>query len=215
NIREYIEGVLVDSLVGGHTYCVQFYVSLADRCIYATDKIGAYFSHDSIINYSTHQNLPVVPQVENIAGNIISDTLNWVSIIGNFTAQGGEKYITIGNFRTDSLTLNDTIPWGVYYFAYYYIDDVSVTDCTVGIDEINENTIVNIYPNPVYNELNIKMDNIELSEIILYDLTSRKLLQQKFTNSVTLNTEQLAKGIYIYEVRNKNGVIKKGKVVKE
>ena len=48
-----------------------------------------------------------------------------------------------------------------------------------------------------------------------HDIASRKLLQQKFTNAVSLNTEQLAKGVYLYEVRNKNGVIKKGKVVKD
>ena len=28
-----------------------------------------------------------------------------------------------------------------------------------------------------------------------------------------INTEHLAKGIYLYEVRSKNGVIKKGKVI--
>ena len=39
--------------------------------------------------------------------------------------------------------------------------------------------------------------------------------QKEFINSISINTEQLAKGIYLYEVRNKNGVIKKGKVVKD
>jgi hypothetical protein len=45
-------------------------------------------------------------------------------------------------------------------------------------------------------------------------------LEQSFTKSTSINTEQLAKGIYLYEVRNnpdsyRDGVIKKGKVVKE
>src|SRR5205814_1531621 len=115
NEREYIEGVLSDSLIAGHSYCLEFYVSSADKCKYATDRIGAYFSNDSISNYTTHQNLPVIPQVENAVGNVISDTLNWVLISGNFTAQGGEKYITIGNFRTDAQTVTDTLPWGIYY----------------------------------------------------------------------------------------------------
>ena len=63
--------------------------------------------------------------------------------------------------------------------------------------------------------LNIQTSGNALVEIILYDIASRKLLQQKFNNSVSLDTEQLSKGIYLYELRNKNGVIKKGKVVKE
>jgi hypothetical protein len=98
----------------------------------------------------------------------------------------------------------------------YTIAELSVTvpHCNIGIKEQNANTDINISPNPFSNELNFIINNKEDSEIILYDITSRKLLQQQFTNSVTLNTSQLANGIYIYEVRNKNGMIKKGKVVK-
>ena len=65
------------------------------------------------------------------------------------------------------------------------------------------------------NELTITITPAKEGEIILYDILSQKLLQKKLTNSTTLNTEQLAKGIYIYEVRNENGVIQNGKVVKK
>lgn len=75
--------------------------------------------------------------------------------------------------------------------------------------------VLSIFPNPFTNKLNITTNNNQLSQVTIYDITSRKLLQQSFTNSITLNTEQLVKGIYIYEVRNKDAVIKKGKVVKE
>jgi len=75
--------------------------------------------------------------------------------------------------------------------------------------------VFQIFPNPFLDRLNIRVNNNTLSEIIFYDITSRKILQQKFTNSVSLSTEQLAKGIYIYEVRDRNGLRKKGKVVKE
>jgi hypothetical protein len=63
--------------------------------------------------------------------------------------------------------------------------------------------------------LNVKTNNNEPLEIFLYDIASRKILKQKFINSISLNTEQLAKGIYLYEVRNKDGSCKKGKVVKD
>jgi len=83
--------------------------------------------------------------------------------------------------------------------------------------EIEENisSAWNVFPNPFDNRLNITVSNNTLSEIFFYDIASRKLLQQKFTNSVSLNTEQLAKGLYLYEVRNENGFCKKGKVVKD
>jgi len=89
-----------------------------------------------------------------------------------------------------------------------------VPPCPTTINENHENAFVSIYPNPITNNLTIKAKNSELSEIILYDIASRKILQEKFTNSVSINTEQLAKGLYLYEVRNQDGSCKKGKVVK-
>jgi hypothetical protein len=82
-------------------------------------------------------------------------------------------------------------------------------------ENTSQHVSCNIFPNPVTHKLNVTLNSNDLSEIILYDITSRKLLQQTFINAVTLNTVRLAKGIYIYEVHNKNGVVKKGKVVKE
>jgi len=78
---------------------------------------------------------------------------------------------------------------------------------------LNKNTSIHVYPNPIINELNISINNNELSEIILYDIASRKILQQKFTHSVSLNTEHLAKGLYLYELLSRNGLCKKGKVI--
>jgi hypothetical protein len=86
---------------------------------------------------------------------------------------------------------------------------------TVGINEmLNQEELV-LFPNPFTDKLTITTETNEPVEITLFDVTARKLLQQTFTNAVTLNTSQLAKGIYIYEVRNKDGLVKKGKVVKE
>lgn len=90
------------------------------------------------------------------------------------------------------------------------------SDSTLNIESpfSNENSVI-LFPNPISNELTIQAIGRETKEIILYDIVSKKLIQAKFTNTISINTEQLAKGIYIYEVRNKNGVIKKGKVVKD
>jgi Secretion system C-terminal sorting domain/Beta-propeller repeat len=83
---------------------------------------------------------------------------------------------------------------------------------------IIENTFitnqVSLYPNPFTTILNVQLKENADAEIILYDLAARKMLHQKITNSILLNTEQLANGLYIYEIRFKNGNYIKGKVVK-
>lgn len=83
------------------------------------------------------------------------------------------------------------------------------------IENITDANYVNVFPNPVTGKFNIKVESSQPSEIIIYDMASRKILQQNFINTVSLNTEQLAKGLYLYEVRDKNGLCKKGKIVKD
>jgi len=90
------------------------------------------------------------------------------------------------------------------------------TDAITSITQLpNYQLPICISPNPFADKLNCATNTNEFSEFILYDIASRELLRQTFTNTASLNTEQLAKGIYIYEVRNKDGLCKKGKVVKD
>ncbi len=130
DLREYIETSLFDTLSKGKKYCVTFYISLADSMAYATDAIGIYFSKDSIFD-STYYNLPYIPQIENPVNNIIKDSINWILIAGEYIAGGGGKFITIGNFYNDANTKIDTLGGYMnpdyWQYAYYYIDDVSVT----------------------------------------------------------------------------------------
>ena len=85
---------------------------------------------------------------------------------------------------------------------------------TVGIAE-NSLADLRIYPNPIADILFINIDTHEPSTVTLYDIASQKLLQETFTGNATLNTEQLADGVYIYEVLNKKGIVRKGKVIKQ
>lgn len=86
----------------------------------------------------------------------------------------------------------------------------------VSVNEIESNNSISLFPNPFTEGLNIfVMGNQEQFEFVLYDLFSRKIFQQKFTNSFSLNTEQLAKGLYLFEVRTNKGICKKGKLVKD
>jgi hypothetical protein len=73
---------------------------------------------------------------------------------------------------------------------------------------------IKVYPNPVVDKLTICCNSGESYEVILYDFTSRELLHQNFTGSVTLNTGPFSKGIYIYKIRNNSGAEKSGKVIK-
>jgi gliding motility-associated-like protein len=136
NARDYVRGELLSPLIGGKKYCFSFYVSLADSSNVAISNIGIYFSqNDPSILLDTNGNpnlsyLPYPPVYE--PPRLQKDTSDWLGISGEFIAQGGEQYLTIGNFQPDINTTWDTIrpiPQFAGVGAYYYLDDVSVVLC--------------------------------------------------------------------------------------
>jgi gliding motility-associated-like protein len=120
--REYVQAPLLEPLEPNAHYMLSFYVSLADLAC-ASEWMGAYVSISAPTNFGSNQYLNVTPQVESDMG-FITDATGWVLISGCFIAQGGEQFITIGNFRPDSET--PILPPCVTPLAYYYIDDVSL-----------------------------------------------------------------------------------------
>jgi hypothetical protein len=209
NRREYVGGELSDTLKQGHEYCVSFYVSVAEELKYVVDGIGLYLSVDSAVDYTINTNLSFVPQISNPAGNIIYDTLNWVQISGTYIANGGEKYLTIGNFKDDANTMIDSVnlslPLGAHG-AYFFIDDVSVIDCTVGINEVNDNlSSGKLYPNPANTVVYYKneLGEDESGKVKLMDMLGKEIKEYKLTkgsNLISIPVSDLSKGIYIVKV---------------
>jgi len=132
--RDYLQGKLYKHTTAGKSYCVTFYVVLAELSGYAIDKIGAYIDNGAIdggqdsIGCASAQT-SYTPQVINTG--IISDTSNWVKIQGTFVANGTEKFITIGNFsdvfHTDTIGYHSSTSTN---YAWYLVDDVSVIEST-------------------------------------------------------------------------------------
>ena len=149
--REYIQAPLLNTLEPGKKYCVKFYVSLGDSARFAANNIGAYFS-DSAFSFYNDSVAPFTPQVSNPVTNPLSNKNGWTEVAGDFISAGGERYITIGNFDYDLLTDTLSITGADWCcWAYYFIDDISVTPCDT-VEAIHEMNIkklsINIYPVP-------------------------------------------------------------------
>ena len=82
-------------------YCAKYYVNNANVNAIGIDAFGIYFG-DSTLDTIKVITVPLSylnPQINNQMG-IISDTLNWIPITGTFVATGNEKYIVLGNFKS-------------------------------------------------------------------------------------------------------------------
>ncbi|MDO8999196.1 MAG: T9SS type A sorting domain-containing protein [Bacteroidota bacterium] len=129
--RNYFKNRLKAKLNTGSTYCVKFYVNNINISAFGIDSYGAYFGNNGLdtINYTLKPLTYLTPQIQNPIGNIIIDTLNWGLITGTFVATGTEKFMVIGNFKSDAATMKTQIqPTVSYAWCDANIDDVSVID---------------------------------------------------------------------------------------
>jgi OOP family OmpA-OmpF porin len=222
NARNYIETTLIDSLQKGVTYYVAFFMSLGDSSVYACSDIGAYFSTTQVPMSGSLVLSSFIPQVaNNPKKQELTDKINWMKVSGSFVSKGGEKYITIGNFKNDSLSsiryLGPDNP--AYTAAYYYIDDVIVSpDSTTSINEINASSKdVGVFPNPSNGKFDIKTENINTEvEINIYNSLGQKIFTQtSIPNSqfsIDISTQYT--GIYFYRITEMKGaLVKTGKVI--
>lgn len=79
---------------------------------------------------------------------------------------------------------------------------------------------VKIYPNPVKDIFNIYFDKTDTTNysVKIYDNTGKLLINKTETPSnqkMSLNVSNFSSGLYVYEVLNNKGEIKKGKFIKE
>ncbi len=130
--RGYPRNRLKHSLKANVEYCFSMYVNLSNESTHGIDALGVYFS-DSTIDTIKKCNIPITyltPQVENPINSLLTDTLNWVLIRGQFIANGIEKYALIGNFRSDTntntvLTNSTNLPANG---SVYLLDDISLIE---------------------------------------------------------------------------------------
>jgi gliding motility-associated-like protein len=143
--KEYIQGHTSTPLTAGQTYCVSFYVSLADGSPYAVQDLGVFFSNTQYLRDACSQGARIAetPQLINTCG-VLADTMNWVRLQWDYVATGGEQYFIIGNFNTSAATTVAPAGGSGFgnYFAYYFIDDVSIeaTTCCYA-DILNQSTL--------------------------------------------------------------------------
>lgn len=133
--REYLQAELSESLVKGEKYQVSFYVSLAERSDFAIKEFGVLFSKDKILVAGKRQlsKKKIYKQKGNDYNymeigysNFYSDTKDWILVHTQFVAKGTERYLTMGNFKTNARTRMFKTKRNAKQGAYYYVDLVLV-----------------------------------------------------------------------------------------
>lgn len=93
----------------------------------------------------------------------------------------------------------------------FFVDDISFVG-SVGINETGNNININVYPNPVANELNITTSFSEKTVFEIYDIAGKQIKSVELKGAFTkVSADELSNGTYFYQIVNKKGaVINKG-----
>lgn len=200
NAREFAGVSLRRTLVAGEEYQVEFFINLSDIKCYAIRNMGAYLSNGQPSD-QIDQLLSLQPQVRYEGEEFLDAKESWTRISGTFTAQGGENFLTIGNFDDDDHT--DTLAVSCnnsgQLNAYYYVDDVSVisVDSLVGIEESRQ-TFFNIYPNPTIDHLIIETRKGISGKLRLIDAMGREMFSTVLqSSSESIDISMLPTGMYV------------------
>ena len=205
---EFIGSQLSSPLSIGTKYYVSLKVNLtaeplADLCC-ATNKIGVLFSTKAYSEF-------ILPPINNFAhiysDFIITDTIMWTFISGSFIADSAYQHIIIGNFfdtiNMNIMSINDSL-----YFAYYYVDDICVSEdsvacnSTVGIYEPNFSKDIYVYPNPSKGKELIRITSRNfISSIEIYNISGKLIISKKpKANFTEFFMPELANGMYLIKV---------------
>jgi len=198
NGAEYIQSRLTSPLKAGYTYTVSFYISQADSSEYSITEIGAYFSENAI-NRNDFAPFNFSPQIHSPTGLFLNDMLGWTKIEGTFIANGGEQYITIGNFKDSVET--DTINTGIISStgqdaAYYYIDGVETI-------EIGKVILIPNIITPNGDGMNdVFQLNFPYSNVVIYNRWGQNLFEnnnnESYWNGRTTSGSEVPDGTYYY-----------------
>lgn len=175
--RNYVSAKLKVPLTKDAKYCVTFYVSLAEASKYASNNIGLQFSKKQ---YNIDENKTIIgpTHIMHKDNPIFNAYFGWDEVCGVYTAEGGEKFITIGNFFSNAETRNERLK-GTKDFtgtsvvsSYYFVDNIMVrriddeSECVCKQDENEVKTSV-IYEEAPINPEGMK-DNLIMEYTTVY-----------------------------------------------
>lgn len=219
--REYIQVKLNSVLMQDSCYLVEFYSNLHNHIDYAINRLGAYLSNTAVSTVGPGSVMSYTPQI--ISAFFLTDTLNWMRIAGYYKANGGEQYITIGDFKP--FTTGDTLNIGndTYPGAYYFIDDVTVEklsgcDTTLSVPDYTNGKMFKLYPNPNNGnmQLDYSLNTIDKGDITIYDIAGKLIYKYELdaaASQIIISHTGFNNGIYFYRIKVNERIVQSDKLI--
>ncbi len=158
--KEFLQVKLAESLHRGTTYEYEMYVRLAFWSNASLKSFGALFTK---VGYKSKADVVRSALVDSVSkkGSFING-YQWFKISGKYLADGGEKYLTIGNFSPN--VKKDMVRMNIFKLgfkeAYYFVDDISMIKAKEIVEKVKVEIVgsFNLDGNPQDSVLEVKKD---------------------------------------------------------
>lgn len=137
--REYLQTELTSALIAGRAYQFTMYVSILDGNETASSAPQVHFSTNAFTRNNTRGFYDLTPQID--FDTVVTDLENWVELSACYVAQGGERFMTIGNFRDNTETILQDLGPNEEVNPYYLLDDISLVSLDEKIDSLLPDTV--------------------------------------------------------------------------
>lgn len=169
----------------------------------ASNKTGLKFS---TIQYNLNNPVPIDNISQIYTDSIITDSINWSKISGSFVADSNYKYVSFGNFFTDSQTSTISFDSSAY-FAHYFIDDIRISTDSIYVNGVkNTETLIvcSVSPNPAKEK--IKISAAQIKSIFFNDILGNALYKSNlnFVSSTEIDVSLFPNGIYLLKIETIN-----------
>lgn len=156
--------------------------------------------------YITENPLPdatVILQATTLTA-VSGNTYQWLDCDNSSEEINGATAVSFAPVQNGNYAVKVTSPEGCTDTS------ICITINSVGIDEIWDTELVEVYPNPAKEEINIQ-STVDIQSVRILDLQGKELLRTK-TDKV--NISSLSSGVYLLEITTPNGIGTK-KFIKE
>ena len=182
---EYIQGKICEPLMKDKKYCLRILINSNSYSKYIVNHLASYFSYAPILIDNQNEG-SFSPQV--VFTYFPTESKEFVTLCNYFTANGGERSITIGRFtKKENLSVmeRDKFPMSQFSLersAYYLIDKLELfeildtLDCQCKIDirkiELIQNTPDTARLNILTNLNNLKQGKSVVLRNVNFDFNS-------------------------------------------
>ncbi|MBL4668265.1 MAG: T9SS type A sorting domain-containing protein, partial [Flavobacteriales bacterium] len=162
----------------------------------------------STTNVSQEDYEGVLVQVKNATATSVGATLGfglWEVNDGSGAVQIDDDIFPYANIAVLSTNYDVTGPvqysFGTFKILPRDINDISIATAIESLDNVN----VSVYPNPVKNSINFKLD-INAFNVNILDVTGKTVKTiTSLNNKLTISTSNLNNGVYFYSITDVDG----------